>query len=210
MPAPRSVRGKPYFQINSAIAWTTLALTIHADGTSEHELVGASPSRATGSTTRMGALVQKSGSDRLRQVVPRGARGRTPPGANEDSPAVVTAVETAVERELSLEIMGGDGNAAPDSPFPRATSSSSRGKRVTVLRSSTSCSTECSRWSSTVRWSESSAQGAIVGERAQIEDGTANGDAAREDAAGKVVGIPGEELNRRGARAGRRGTSARG
>jgi len=42
MPAPRSVRGKPYFQINSAIAWTTLALTIHADGASEHELTGAS------------------------------------------------------------------------------------------------------------------------------------------------------------------------
>src|SRR4029077_7744357 len=42
MPAPRSVRGKPYFQINSAIAWTTLALTIRADGTSEYELAGAS------------------------------------------------------------------------------------------------------------------------------------------------------------------------
>ena len=42
MPAPRGVRGKPYFQINSAIAWTTLALTIYADGTSKHHLAGAS------------------------------------------------------------------------------------------------------------------------------------------------------------------------
>ena len=43
MPAPRSVRGKPFFQIGSPIAWTTLALTIKADGSSEHELIGASP-----------------------------------------------------------------------------------------------------------------------------------------------------------------------
>src|SRR5688500_477071 len=42
-PAPRRVSGKPFFQISSATAWTTLALTIHADGTGEHELVGASP-----------------------------------------------------------------------------------------------------------------------------------------------------------------------
>ena len=32
-PAPRRVSGKPFFQIHSATAWTTLALTIHADGT---------------------------------------------------------------------------------------------------------------------------------------------------------------------------------
>src|SRR5437764_884713 len=41
VPAPRSVRGKPYVQLNSAIAWTTLAVTIHANEKIEHELVGA-------------------------------------------------------------------------------------------------------------------------------------------------------------------------
>ena len=41
-PAPRRVKQKPFVRINSATAWTTLALTINADGTSEHELVGAS------------------------------------------------------------------------------------------------------------------------------------------------------------------------
>src|SRR5262245_47678851 len=40
-PAPRRVSGKPFFRINSAIAWTSLALTIKADGSSAHELAGA-------------------------------------------------------------------------------------------------------------------------------------------------------------------------
>ena len=38
-PAPRRVRGGPLFRINSATAWTTLALTLHTDGRVEHELV---------------------------------------------------------------------------------------------------------------------------------------------------------------------------
>src|SRR5207302_2423662 len=42
VPAPRPVSRKPPFQIDSAVAWTTLALTIHADGRVGSELVGAS------------------------------------------------------------------------------------------------------------------------------------------------------------------------
>ena len=47
-PAPRRVKGKPFFRIHSATAWTTLALTIGADGSSEHELGGAAPLRPLG------------------------------------------------------------------------------------------------------------------------------------------------------------------
>jgi len=43
VPAPRLLRGKPYFQIGSALAWTTLELVIHADGEAEGRLVAASP-----------------------------------------------------------------------------------------------------------------------------------------------------------------------
>ena len=42
VPTPRAVPRKPYFQFWSAVAWTTLALTINTDGSSEYELVGAS------------------------------------------------------------------------------------------------------------------------------------------------------------------------
>src|SRR5207244_7458442 len=108
MPAPRSVRGKPYFQINSAIAWTTLALTIHADGRSEHEVTGASPFPRHWIYDKSGALIEKSGAIDFDKWY-REAHEQNTPWGSEDSPAVVTAVETALERELSLEIMGGGG-----------------------------------------------------------------------------------------------------
>ena len=41
-PAPRRVVGRPFVRIQSATAWTTLALTIRTDGSSKHELLGAS------------------------------------------------------------------------------------------------------------------------------------------------------------------------
>jgi Cyclic nucleotide-binding domain len=42
-PVPRPLRGRGYFHIGSAQAWTTLELVIRADGSSERRLVGASP-----------------------------------------------------------------------------------------------------------------------------------------------------------------------
>src|SRR4029077_10580110 len=43
LPTPRPVRHKPFVQFWPSIAWTTLALTLDVDGSSSHELVGASP-----------------------------------------------------------------------------------------------------------------------------------------------------------------------
>ena len=43
MPAPRRVRRKPYIQLRPPTVWTTLKLTLHADGTSEGEMTGATP-----------------------------------------------------------------------------------------------------------------------------------------------------------------------
>ena len=104
MPAPRRVRGKPFFQINSAIAWTTLALTIKADGSSEHELVGASPFPRHWVYDRERKLVQKSGMIDFDEWY-RESFGKNTPWGDEDSPAFVTEVESALERELSHSIM---------------------------------------------------------------------------------------------------------
>jgi Cyclic nucleotide-binding domain len=104
MPAPRRVRGKPFFQINSAIAWTTLALTIKADGSSEHELVGASPFPRHWVYDREGKLVQKSGMIDFDEWY-RESFGKNTPWGDEDSSAFVTEVESALERELSRSIM---------------------------------------------------------------------------------------------------------
>ena len=40
VPAPRRVNKPPFVKFEAPTVWTTLALTIHADGTSEYELIG--------------------------------------------------------------------------------------------------------------------------------------------------------------------------
>ena len=104
MPAPRRVRGKPFFRINSAIAWTTLALTIKADGTSQHELAGASPFPRHWVYDKDRKLAQKSGVIDFDEWY-REAHGENTPWGDEDSAAFVTACESALERELSSSIM---------------------------------------------------------------------------------------------------------
>src|SRR5918912_3501593 len=109
-PAPRRVRGKPFFRVNGATAWTTLALTIRADGSAEHELVGASPFPRHWIYDDEGKLVQKAGTVDFKTWY-REAHGENTPWGDEDSPAVVTAAESELERRLSREIM--QGGAAP-------------------------------------------------------------------------------------------------
>jgi len=111
-PAPRRVKGKPFLRIHSATAWTTLALTIHADGSSDHELVGASPFPRHWIYDREGNLAQKAGTVDFKTWYREAHGGRTPWG-DEDSEPFVTAAETAFERQLSRELMTGE--AAPKS-----------------------------------------------------------------------------------------------
>lgn len=107
LPAPRRVTGRPFFRVRSASAWTTLALTINADGTIEHELVGASPFPRHWIYDDGGALVQKSGSIDFEEWY-RGSHGKNTPWGEQDSPAIATAVESELERELSHSIMRSD------------------------------------------------------------------------------------------------------
>ena len=107
LPTPRPVRHKPFVQFWPSIAWTTLALTINADGSSTHELVGASPFPRHWIYDADGRLVEKSG------VIDFGtwfndSFGQRTPWGEQDSPTVVAAVESALERSLSSAIMGGD------------------------------------------------------------------------------------------------------
>jgi hypothetical protein len=81
-------------------AWTTLALTIHADGTSSQALAGASPFPRHWVYDHDGRLIATSGvvdftgwqADAWDPFTPWGGR---------DAPVRATAVETALERELS-------------------------------------------------------------------------------------------------------------
>lgn len=103
-PAPRHVHGKPYFQIASATAWTTLSLTIHADGGVEHELLGASAFPRHWVYDADGQLAAKSGVIDFEKWYREQFGERTPWG-DEDSEPVVTAVESELERQLSRDLV---------------------------------------------------------------------------------------------------------
>src|SRR5215210_3788370 len=104
LPAPRRVSGKPFMRISSASAWTTLELVIHADGSSEGKLVGASPFPRHWIYDADGVLVEKSASIDFERWY-RESHGKNTPWGEEDSPALATAVESELERELSASIM---------------------------------------------------------------------------------------------------------
>ena len=109
-------------------------------------------------------------------------------------PAVVTAVETALERDLSLEIMRGEGKrtarrfSAGDHLVEQGDASESSNIVYLVLDGVLEVVVDGEVVGEL-------GPGAIVGERAQLEDGTRTA-TLRAKTAGKVVGVPGEELNR--------------
>jgi len=193
MPAPRGVRGKPYFQINSAIAWTTLALTIHADGASESELAGASTFPRHWIYDSDGALVQKSGVIDFDKWY-REAHAQNTPWGDEDSAAVVTAVESAMERDLSLEIMRSEDKRSADrfSPGDLIVEQGETGVSSNMVYLVLDGVLEVVVDGEVVG---ELGPGAIVGERAQLENGARTA-SLRAKTAGKVIGVPGEELNR--------------
>jgi len=108
LPTPRPVSRRPYAQFWPSIAWTTLELTINSDGTSSYSLAGASPFPRHWIYDGDGRLVQKSGLVDFTTWFNNSFGDHTPWGSF-DSPALVSAVESAIERQLSSAIMhGGD------------------------------------------------------------------------------------------------------
>jgi len=106
LPAPRRVRRKPYVQWQAPLVWTTLALTLHADGRAEFAMTGASTFPRHWVYDGQGQLSHKSGLTDFRDWYGK-SFGRHSPWGDEDSPALVTAVETALERTLSVQLMHG-------------------------------------------------------------------------------------------------------
>jgi Cyclic nucleotide-binding domain len=105
MPVPRRVRNR--VRVVGPLVWSTLALTIRADGSSDFEVVGASPFPRHWIYDSAGRLAAKTGLIDFRRWHLEASPQRSPWG-DEESPAVVTAVETALERQLSRLIIGGD------------------------------------------------------------------------------------------------------
>ena len=106
-PMPRAVKHPPFIQYHAPIVWTTLELTIHTDGTCESAMVGASGFPRHWVFDDGGGLVAKSSVAEYKKWMAESFGRRTPWG-DEDSPALVTEVETLLERELQESIMRGD------------------------------------------------------------------------------------------------------
>jgi hypothetical protein len=106
VPAPRHVNHPPFVQFDAPIVWTTLQMTIHADGTVEHELLGASSFPRHWVYGPDAKLAGKAGLADFKDWY-RHSFGKHTPWGDADSEVLVTEVETALERELATKIMRG-------------------------------------------------------------------------------------------------------
>ncbi len=106
VPAPRRVRRRPFVQWQAPLVWTTLSLRIHADGGAEGIMEGASRFPRHWVYDHAGQLSHKSGLADFKDWY-RKSFGRHTPWGDEDSKALVTAVESALERSLSAQVMSG-------------------------------------------------------------------------------------------------------
>jgi hypothetical protein len=111
VPAPRRVSHKPFVQWQAPLVWSTLELTLHADGRAESAMTGASPFPRHWIYGADGQLTGKSGLTDYKDWFAK-SFGKHTPWGDEDSPALVTAVETALERALSVQLM--HGSAKPE------------------------------------------------------------------------------------------------
>ena len=104
VPFPRTVHHPPFVQYHAPIAWSTLALTIHTDGRVEGQLVGASSFPRHWVYDNDGRLMAKSAVIDYKHWL-KDSFGEHTPWGDVDSPAFVSTVETALERQLSETLM---------------------------------------------------------------------------------------------------------
>jgi hypothetical protein len=106
LPLPRRISRPPFVRLQPPLVWTTLRLTLHADGHSTMELCGASPFPRHWVYDAAGELALKAGVADWRAWVGQRSTAATPWG-NEDSPVLAAAAETGLERELAALLMHG-------------------------------------------------------------------------------------------------------
>jgi hypothetical protein len=104
LPAPRRTSRFPFFAFSAPTVWTTLGLTIFADGSSEFDLVGASAFPRHWIYNSDHEVTAKVGLADFRKWW-RKSFGPHTPWKNNEHPAFVTEVETPVEMKLHHKIM---------------------------------------------------------------------------------------------------------
>jgi hypothetical protein len=165
VPMPRSIRRPPYVRLQSPLVWTTLDLTLHADGRADLQLVGASPFPRHWVYGSDGELVLKAGLTDFAGWTRQPSHRATPWG-DEDSPVVVTAAETALERELSGLLMGAAPTIRTLTPGDVLTRQGSPGDALFLLLDGVLAVDVDGRALAEI------GPGAVLGERALLEGGT--------------------------------------
>jgi hypothetical protein len=108
VPAPRMIKGAPFVKIAGPTVWTTLALTIYADGSTGHELVGASSFPRHWIYDAQGMLAGKSALIDFKTWYRTATLARSPWHQQENA-VLAAEAETPLERRMSLTIMRGGG-----------------------------------------------------------------------------------------------------
>ncbi len=106
LPTPRRVNRPPFVQLAAPTAWSTVEVTLWADGRHDCRFAGASPFPRHWLYDDSGSLVAKSGTIEYRRWY-RSSFGATTPWGNVDTDVVTGQVESDLERVLSRQIMGG-------------------------------------------------------------------------------------------------------
>jgi hypothetical protein len=105
-PVPRRITQPPFWRLAAPLAWTTVTLSLHADGTSTAWLAAASPFPRHYLYDSAGRLTHKSALIRYKDWIRRSGRGDNP-WTGGGTPVPVTAVRGPAERSL--------GNGSPGS-----------------------------------------------------------------------------------------------
>lgn len=105
--APRMVSGSSRWTLRPPLVWTTLLLEISADGTSSFEVRGASQFPRHWVYDGDGRLARKVGLTDFDEWYHRTSLEEASPWGGVDIVPVVTAAESALERELARGIMHG-------------------------------------------------------------------------------------------------------
>ncbi len=108
VPAPRHVNRPPYVQLAAPTAWSTIEVTLHADGSQQCRLAGSSPFPRHWLYGDGGDLVQKSGVIEFDSWY-RTAFGRHTPWGDLDHETRTGELESSLERQLSPQVMAGEG-----------------------------------------------------------------------------------------------------
>src|SRR6266513_3092389 len=108
VPAPRLVKNAPFVKTQGPSVWTTLALTLYADGSAGHELVGASSFPRHWIYDASGSLAGKSALIDFKTWYRTSNLARSPWHGREQA-ILAAEAETPLERRLSLAVMRGGG-----------------------------------------------------------------------------------------------------